>query len=216
MTEIPKFETICDLFEQKPNAWEKVRPYLHLALMLAPGAVFGSFGTLAGTLGALDSGLTLSGAVELLENTLFHTKGFFRKKPDFASPYALPRLANTMVIFAAWFDTLEEEAHGLWQGLELDVGGFQWMQEECQAEYRRVQELVGGDGRNILSSDGREMQALKQFYVLLMEKTRKLAQGLAATETQSADWARYPELAVMIYCRYCVILKYYDTYRSWV
>ena len=80
MTEIPKFETICDLFEQKPNAWEKARPYLHLALMLAPGAVFGSFGTLAGTLGALDSGLTLSGAVELLENTLFHTKGLFRKK----------------------------------------------------------------------------------------------------------------------------------------
>ena len=34
MTEIPKFETICDLFEQKPNAWEKARPYLHLALMM--------------------------------------------------------------------------------------------------------------------------------------------------------------------------------------
>ena len=216
MTEIPKFETICDLFEQKPNAWEKVRPYLHLALMLAPGAVFGSFGTLAGTLGALDSGLTLSGAVELLENTLFHTKGLFRKKPDFASPFDLPRLANTMVIFAAWFDTLEEEAPGLWRGLALDVGGFQWMQEECQAEYRRVQELVGGDGRNILISDGREMQALKQFYVLLMERTRKLAQGLAATENQRADWARYPELAVKKYCRYCEILKKYEPYRSWV
>ena len=216
MTEIPKFETICDLFEQKPNAWEKVRPYLHLALMLAPGAVFGSFGTLVGTLGALDSGLTLSGAVELLENTLFHTKGLFRKKPDFASPFDLPRLANTMVIFAAWFDTLEEEAPGLWRGLALDVGGFQWMQEECQAEYRRVQELVGGDGRNILISDGREMQALKQFYVLLMERTRKLAQGLAATENQRADWARYPELAVKKYCRYCEILKKYEPYRSWV
>ena len=216
MTEIPKFETICDLFEQKPNAWEKVRPYLHLALMLAPGAVFGSFGTLVGTLGALDSGLTLSGAVELLENTLFHTKGLFRKKPDFASPFDLPRLANTMVIFAAWFDTLDEEAPGLWRGLALDEGGFQWMQEECQSEYRRVQDLVGGDGRNILISDGREMQALKQFYVLLMERTRKLAQGLAATENQRADWARYPELAVKKYCRYCEILKKYEPYRSWV
>ena len=212
MTEIPKFETICDLFEQKPNAWEKVRPYLHLALMLAPGALFGSFGTLAGTLGALDSGLTLSGAVELLENTLFRS----RKQATYDSPYDLPRLANTMVIFAAWFDTVAEHAPVLWENLELDEAGWQWMQNECQDEYRHVQELVGGDGRNILTSNYTAADALERLYRLLADKTRKIAMGLSATEHLPINWDALPAPAVNKYFRYSEILEQYENYYKWV
>ena len=216
MESIPNIDAICELFEPKPNTWEKARPFLRLALILAPGAVFGSFDTLAGSLSALDSGLTLAGAMDELEAVLFHTAGLFRKKPRYDSPFDLPRLANTLAIYAAWFDTLSEQCPTLWENLELDDSGWQWMKDQCQAEYDEVREILGGDGRNILLTDGAGAQALNQFYAILMDRTRKLASGLAATENLSVPWNDLPEKAVRKYFRHCEVLRKYEPYRSWV
>lgn len=216
MESIPNIDAICELFEPKPNTWEKARPFLRLALILAPGAVFGSFGTLAGSLTSLDSGLTLAGAMDELEAVLFHTAGLFRKKPRYDSPFDLPRLANTLAIYAAWFDTLSEQCPTLWENLELDDSGWQWMKDQCQAEYDEVREILGGDGRNILLTDGAGAQALNQFYAILMDRTRKLASGLAATENLSVPWNDLPEKAIRKYFRHCEVLRKYEPYRSWV
>ena len=75
MAKIPSFETICGLLEEKPGAWEQVKPLVKFALMLAPGMVFGSFSTAVDMLNSLGNGVTLSDALDVLEGKLFAKKG---------------------------------------------------------------------------------------------------------------------------------------------
>ncbi|MBQ2446084.1 MAG: hypothetical protein II272_06535, partial [Oscillospiraceae bacterium] len=216
MKNIPTFDTVCELFEKKPNVWKRVKPLLQLGLLLAPGVLIGSFGTFPMVLEALGNGLTLSDTVDLLESVLFPVTGRFRKKPNYSSPYDLPRLANTMVIFSAWFSVLEEKAPELWYNLELDEAGFRVMEEKCRAEYQKVQKLLGGDGRNILLPGGEGDRVLERLYSILKDRTRHLAQGLVATEHLPVEWEALPSLAVKKYHRHCEILQKYNDYHNWV
>lgn len=212
MKNIPKFKTVCGLFDSKPK-WERFKPYVQTALLFAPGTLFGSFGTLSGTLSALDSGLTLAGALDLLENTLFHPESY--KGPNTTSYYNLPRLANTMVIFAAWFDTIEEYSPDFWDRLALDAEGWNWLRKECQEEYQQVQILVG-EGRKIFRHDEDGRHVLTQLYVILKERTCALSKGLSATADQRIDWNSLPNCAVDKYFEYCDNLEQYDSYWKWV
>lgn len=216
MEKIPSLKIICDLLEEKPGAWETVKPFVKLALLVAPGTVFSSFGTAAGTLAALGNGATLADALDKVEGGLFRTKSFlWRKRPDYESPFDRPRMANALLIFAAWFDTLADEEPALWENLKLDEQGFNWIQKQGQEEYRKVLELVGDDGRAVLLPEGRGMLALKELYIQLKEQTKKLAQGLVKTKNLRVDWDCCPESAVVRYRRYYDILQKYDSYRKW-
>lgn len=216
MAKIPSFETICGLLEEKPGAWEQVKPLVKFALMLAPGIVFGSFSTAVDMLNSLGNGVTLSDALDVLEGKLFAKKGIFRKRPNYESPYDRPRLANTLVVYSAWFDSLAEHEAELWENLELDEEGFSWIKQQGEEEYQKVMQLVGGDGRGILLPEGSGIVALEELYILLGDRIRKLAQGLVKTQNLRVNWDVCPKMAVKKYQRYCEILQRYDTYRHWV
>lgn len=215
MADIPKFKTICDLLDDKPNTWERIKPLVEIALILSPGIIASSLGIAIETWEALGNGVTLTDVLEMVEAALFPEKGFWSKRNDHESPYDRPRLANALVIYAAWFDALENHASELWDNLELDEEGFSWLQQQGKAEYERVLAQLRSDGRAVFLPDSCGSQALEQLYTLLKDRTHKLARELVKTQNLRIEWDNLPGIAVEMCQRYSEILMKYPEYRHW-
>lgn len=207
MDKIPTFSEVCKLMEGKTEVWEFLKPIVKLALLVAPGLVLGVFGAAGATVTSLGTGVTFIDVLETVEGVIIPLKqGLGKKKVDFTGEYEKARIANTLLVFSAYFDTVQQNHPWLWKALELDGTEAQWLTAKAIEDHGSAGELIGSDGRQILVQRSGQMENLMKFYTLLNRRMQSFVTGLERTAGVQVDWGMFPTAAVSNYRKQFVIL----------
>ena len=128
MVTVPTYSEIYQLLEGKKGTWEQIKPFIKLALLVAPGMVLGGVLPASDILTTLGSGLTLTDTVDVVEAVFMSTKEMFKKKEvDSRDTFDKAQLCNALLVFSAYFDTLQQEDAEMWEMLKLEGPEAQWI-----------------------------------------------------------------------------------------
>ena len=192
MSDIPSFSVICELLEGKPGIWECVKPTVKLALLVSPGLAGEGFVLKE----ILEKGLTWTDSADILENSIKIIWDVFSKKKTTSTDFLWKlRMANTLLLYSAYFDTLKRNNPPLWKIVKLTG-------EESHALVNSALEgesFMGEDGRAILPGIGEDR--LLAFYKRLNSEFRRFTEGLVGTAGlwKDKDADQYPAMATKHY-----------------
>lgn len=217
MKKIPTFAAICMLMDEKPGAWEYFKPILKLALLVAPGLACGGFGIAEGIADSLGLGVTLMDVMDAVEGAFLPVKKVLgSKKVNYIEKYERTRLANTLLVFSAYFDTIQQESPRFWEVLELDSAEAEWLTSKALEDYRQADMLLGSDGQKIIPKHSDHTKNLVMFYTLLNRRMQNFAAGLKHTADMQLDWSFFPEAAVSHYYKqFMVLCQESEDFRVW-
>lgn len=186
MVEVPSFSVICELLEGKPGGWERVKPMVKLALLVSP-VLAGECFVLKEILG---EGLTWTDSADILENSINRIWDVFSKKKTTPTDLLWKlRMANTLLLYSAYFDTLERKNPPLWEIVKL-TGEESHVLTNSTLEREN---LMARDGCTILPGIGDDK--LLSFYTELNSEFRRFTDGLQGTAGLWKDESKYPAMA---------------------
>ena len=208
MVEIPSFSVICELLEGKQGIWKQVKPMVKLALLVSPGLAMESFALME----ILEKGLTWTDSADLAENGLRAIREVFGKKENSMDELRKLQLANTLLIYSAYFRTLQENNPTLWDAVKLTGQESHNLAQAALTVFG--QPLVNDDCPAILPSTG--MEKLARFYTLLNDQVQKFASGLDGVKVNERGWNDYPAEAVKVYRdQYRLLRQRSESFRVW-
>lgn len=207
MGQVPTFSEINKFMDEGPHIWEAFKPLIKLVLLVAPGLAVGGFDMSSNVIELLGSGVTLIDIMDTIEEAFFSGRNLVKKqKNDFYSKYEKAQIANALLVFSAYFDTVQQNCPDLWRALELTSDEAQWLTEKAKDDYGKSIELMGSDGRKILIQNSGYRENLKCFYVLLNKRMQKFTEGLDSVSDIQVDWKSIPDNAVSNFGRQFVAL----------
>lgn len=209
------FSTICAMLDDKPNALEAVKPWVKLVAKWLVASKMGAFAVGAELLTKVGNFMTVSDALDLLEEILTPLKEWpWKRKEDAKFGYETARLANDLLVFVAYFDTIQSKHPWLWDALDLDEDTKEWLVNKASDNTLDVGPFPSGT--EIFQLNKEQETALVAFYGQLNSALHELSTGLVDAEKQRADWAQYPLLAVETYRENLQKLHaHYDLFRQW-
>lgn len=218
MVAVPTYSEIYRLLEGKNDAWEQIRPFIKLALLVAPGMVLGGVLSSTEILTTLGSGVTLMDTVDAVEAVFMSTKEKFKKKEvDSRDTFDKAKLCNTLLVFSAYFDTVRQENAEMWKMLKLEGLEAQWIIDKATGDYSSCQYLFGEDGLRILIQGNKYAEKLTEFYTLLNNRMQTFVEGFSWAEINENIWSKYPQKAVNNYCnQFLMLCKDSTSFRLWV
>ena len=209
------FSAICAMLDDKPSALELLKPLAKLAVKWLIASKVGMVADGTELLTKIGDFMIVSDAVDLLEETLHPLKEWpWHRKEDTKSGYKTARLANNLLVFAAYFDTIQSENRWLWNALELDEAEKAWLVNK--AGHNAYATAAFSSGNQIMHLKTEQEAALLAFYVQLNAALYAFSKGLVDTEKCRADWDQYPIQAVNVYkADLHRLYAKYDLFRQW-
>ena len=209
------FATICAMLDDKPHALEAVKPWVKLVVKWLVASKLGAFAVGAELLTKVGDFMTVSDALDLLDEILTPLKEWpWKRKEDAKFGYETARLANDLLVFVAYFDTVQSKHPWLWDVLDLDEDTKEWLVKKASDNTPDVGPFPSG--AQIFQLKKEQETALVAFYCQLNTALRELSMGLVDAEKQRADWDQYPLLAVETYRENLQKLHaHYDSFRQW-
>lgn len=191
------FSKICKMLQTKKSVWENVKPLLQATAFILPVLINKEFVTVLALREALDSGLTWLDSCEKIENAVTAIKGIFSKsEEDFLTRAENAQIANALLVYSAYFDTVKIFLPDKEGNLHLE--DIQYRLTEKSLNVYRNNLLARGN--NPMESKGREIadwelmlpnplegldeyeKRLKEFYEVLNESFRIYLEGLSCVE----------------------------------
>lgn len=234
------FSEICKLMKYgKTEDWASIRGIFDLAVLFLPALISPEVGLAEN----LVSGADLLGVKNVLVNSGKLVVGLFSQKNhvDFASRYENAQAAQVMLVFSAFFDSMQMYLPDESREIALSDNEKLTITEKSLEEYKAWIVKCSGDkeqtsqeARNILEfhldirapleSEGEYLYRIKEFYKILTKQFlcffEKLSFGEQNTETQKdrfmAVVRSIPEIAIKNYKKqYFELKKTVEDFRIW-
>lgn len=207
------FSDICALLDDTPNALQRILP---LAKIVAKVILICSGDVLSGStdlFGALDKASNISSIIDLFDEAFVAIDNWPWKKKTIPT-YATVQLANSLLVFAAYFDTIKEEHPYLWEALNLSNDEVDWISNKTISDNGQL--FTFPEGEHILHINTQTKNELINFYKILNSRLKAFSSGLAKTEHIIANWDHYPDAAFHTYHNNIMILHArYPIYQNW-
>ena len=187
MEQIPTLSAICDLMDGKNSGWEGVKPIVKVLLTAAADTVAGSLGIPQELLEKLES----------LKDIFVTGKAFFHKETiNFRKEYHKCGLANTLLIYAAYFDMLRLEEPELWMCMAMEAEEAAWMIEKARTDCEAFN----------LENREPDKEELIRFYEQLNQRIRAYAGKLRSCQHLTPAWEEFPAAAEEAYRQQLLLL----------
>lgn len=203
------FQDVYDLMEGKPNAWDKIKPVVHIALLAAPGLIWGGFTTAVSTIAVLGMGVTLSDAMEKLDTSIFSINN---GKRDFTAGKRA-EIVNVVLMFTAYFDAVSRTYPDFWRNLNLKAEEAQYLTEKALRDWEPDTQQLGMGGQNLMKNGKANLEKLTEFYSCLTDRLTSFAEGL----NMSCNLCEMPALAAELYQgQFDELMWTSSRFRQWV
>ena len=191
------FSQICKILQKKKSLWDDLKPILQATMLIVPALINKDFVTAMSLKDALEQGLTWFDAGEKVENAITSIKTLVSKRDeDFVTRAENAQIANVLLVFSAYFDTVKIFLPDKERNIYLDEVQYCLTEKSLKAYQEKLQarESVSAeaDGRKIADWDlvlpnpleglDEYEKRLKKFYVLLNDSFRVYMEGLSCTE----------------------------------
>ncbi len=191
------FSKICKILQTKKSVWEDVKPILQATMLIIPVLINKDFVTAMALREALEQGLTWLDAGEKIENAISSIKNLVCKKDeDFATRAENAQIANVLLIFSAYFDTVKIFLPDKERNIYLDEVQYCLTEKSLKAYQEKLQAKesasLEANGRKIADWDlvlpnpleglNEYEKRLKEFYSVLNDSFRVYLDGLSCTE----------------------------------
>lgn len=176
--------------------WDTVKPLVKIALKVAPGMLSAGFNIPAEILSKLEDGTAwemIEGAVEHAVSPIW--KLFRKRQTDIDSLAQKMQLANTLLIFSSYFDTIQMQHPLLWKALALEDQDFIWISNRANCKYEQAEKIIEA----IINRNHDHIDQLHTYYVLLNEQLKEFGSGLEGFDYVRVDWELIPDQAVKCY-----------------
>lgn len=191
------FSSICKILQQKKSVWEEVKPILQATMLIVPVLINKDYVTALALHDALDQGLNWLDAEDKIENAIASVKKLVSKQDeDFITRAENAQIANVLLIFSAYFDTVRQFLPDKDRNIYLDEVQYCLTEKSLKA----YQEKLLSKGNSPADANGKQIsewelvlpnplesldeydKRLKEFYSLLNNSFRIYIEGLSCTE----------------------------------
>ena len=191
------FSKICTMLQKKKSVWDDVKPILQATLLVIPALVSKEIVTAMALREALDRGLVWLDAGEKVENAFSSIKNLVSKQDeDFVTRAENAQIANVLLVFSAFFDTVKIFLPDKDRKIYLDEVQYCLTEKSLKDYQARIlekeKECVDADGKRIvdwklvlpnpLEGLAKYEKRLEEFYSVLCASFRGYLDGLSCTE----------------------------------
>lgn len=194
------FSKICSSLQKKESLWQEMKPLLQTALLVIPALVSKELVTILTLHDILDHGLTWLDAGEKFENTFSSIKKLTSKQEDdFITRAENAQIANVLLIFSSYFDTVKIFLPDKENKICLDKVQY-YLTEKSLLDYRekllhKENTPLDVDGKRIADWDlvlpnpleglDEYQKNLKKFYLILNNSFRSYLDCLSCVESSN-------------------------------
>ena len=191
------FSKICKILQKKESIWDEVKPLLQATMLIVPVLINKEFATMIALRDALDQGLIFLDSGNKIESAIDSIKKLVTTKDeDYIARAENAQIANVLLVFSAYFDTVKQFLPDKEQNIYLDDVQYCLTEKSLRAYQDKLlakeKDSEDAEGRRIanwelmlpnpLEGLDEYEKRLKDFYSVLNSSFRTYLNGLSCTE----------------------------------